>query len=228
MTTANVSQSYGEVVASSFAVDTEAWVSQSYAEVLASTYAVDTEAWASQSYAEVLASTFVPTTTGAHRFWRMSLLSGNQAYAMSTVQFRAVAGTALAFAGGTPHATENYNSTDTTGSYGAYLAADTDPSTFWSSQDANAGQVWEYDYGAGNSIQVGEVYVQVRPDNYYTQGPSSFSLDYSDDGTTWKTAQTYTGISWTSASQSQTFDVAANSMTAPVTDTAQPFVVIMA
>jgi hypothetical protein len=149
--------------------------------------------------------------TGAHRYWRMSLLgTAGNAYSIADIQYRTSPGVGLLFNGGVPHATENYQSTDTTGPYGAYLAADNDPSTFWSSIEANAGQVWQYDFGAGNTLQVAEVSVEARNDEHYTQAPSSFSLDYSDDGIAWTTAQTYANIVWANAGQVQVFEVTNN------------------
>jgi len=71
---------------------------------------------------------------------------------------------------------------------------------------------WQYDFG--NPSQVGVSTADVRQIvihgsfNAPTASPRDFTLQWSDDGTTWTTALTVAGqTGWTGASDARTFDV---------------------
>lgn len=142
----------------------------------------------------------------AHRYWRLALLAcASNAYSMAECQFRSTPGAALLFSGGTATAAQTWTT------YVPTYAADNNLGTVWSSNDNAAGQWWEYDYGAGSSIDVAEVSITARNDNQYGQTPSSFSLQYSDDNATWVTLGTFSGISW-SAGATQVFTIGVTAM----------------
>jgi lysophospholipase L1-like esterase len=137
-----------------------------------------------------------------HRYWRLFLDGcASFAYTISEVQFRPVSGTSTPFpGGGTASAAETYSGQV------ASMAADGDPNTFWGAPDVNAGQWWQWDYGAGNGLaQVAELFLQTRNDGNYAMGPSAFHVAHSDDGTNWTTDFSATA-NWTSAGQTMVFE----------------------
>ena len=149
----------------------------------------------------------VPAVT-AHRYWRVYIntVAAGQPAQINEIQFRTTPGTALAFSGGTTSASS------VSSSYVAANAIDGSTSTYWLSSTTGGGSWWQYDYGAGNSINVAEVYLY---DNN-TYGISSFDLQYSDDGTNFYTVMTCTPnlVSNIFSPLGQTFDVSSRPTTA--------------
>lgn len=138
----------------------------------------------------------------AHRYWRITMTSGaGNAYAFSEIQFRMTAGTPLAFSGGTASAAQTFST------FGAANAADGNIATLYSSTDKTAPQWWAYDLGAGNSRDVVEIMITNRVDSNANQAPSSFTPEWSDDGTTWHGNLPITTAAWTTLSQTQVFAV---------------------
>lgn len=59
-----------------------------------------------------------------------------------------------------------------------------------------------YHFGAGNAQHVEEF--TITTDGSYDRAPTDFELQVSDDGSTWTTVRTFTGVSW-SANETKTF-----------------------
>jgi F5/8 type C domain len=136
----------------------------------------------------------------AHRYWRIMMnASAGNAFSLAEIQFRTVAGVSRPFSGGTASAYNSYPG------YPPAQATDGDNATFWSSSDATPGD-WKYDYGVGNAIDVVEIMITSRNDSFYTQTPTSFTLQWSDDGSTW-TSMMPISASWSSPTQTQAFAV---------------------
>jgi hypothetical protein len=136
----------------------------------------------------------------AHRYWRIMMnASASNAYSFAEIQFRTIAGVARPFSGGVASA---YNSFS-----GLTPAAATDGNnaTLWGSTDTTPGD-WKYDYGVGNAIDVVEIMLTSRNDSFYAQTPTSFTPQWSDDGTNW-TSMARIFASWSSATQTQLFAV---------------------
>lgn len=163
-----------------------------------------TEAW----YRVVQSS---DVTAAAHRYWRLSIAStvdGSYA-ALGEVSFAATAGGANLLTGGTPTASSSYQSTNTSGAYQPAYACDGNAGTFWLS-GGGLPEWWQYDFGAGNPQTIAEVKITTTTyttNNELTRAPSTFILQYSDDGTNWASAEVFTAASWTTTGQVQTFDV---------------------
>ena len=139
----------------------------------------------------------------AHRYWRLNITAVQTTgyAALAEVQFRTSAGVPLLFSGGTASA----SSIDTPGFDDPPDAADNNPATFW----ASFGQVpqwWGYDYGAGNAKAVVEITILPRAD-LASQGPTIFTPQWSDDGTSWTPMATITGVAPWTAGVIQTFPV---------------------
>lgn len=143
----------------------------------------------------------------AHRYWRIIALSPagtDLNWCIAEAQFRSTPGTPLLFSGGAAFASSVYTGTNAATSA---LGADNNASTFWASIGPSVGEWWGYDYGAGNSIDVLEFTLTTRNDSFFPQGFNNFSLQFSDDNSTWTTAKSFTAATWT-IGQTQTFAVA--------------------
>lgn len=127
--------------------------------------------------------------------------AGN-AYAFSEVQFRSTAGVALLFSGGTATAAQTFS-----GTFDAPKAADNNIATAYSSTDKTAPQWWAYDYGVGNSIDVVEVMITNRVDSNANQAPTNFTVDWSDDNTTWHGSLPIITAAWSTLNQTQVLAV---------------------
>jgi hypothetical protein len=139
----------------------------------------------------------------AHRYWRINIpaVQSTGYAALAEVQFRTTAGVPLLFSGGTASAS-SFDSAP----YVASMAADNNTATFWASGNP-VPQWWGYDYGAGNALAIVEITILPRSD-YPTQGPASFTPQWSDDGTNWTSMAQLTGGPW-DAGVVQTFAVSA-------------------
>jgi hypothetical protein len=149
-----------------------------------------------------------------HRYWRIHTTATaypsapGQLVMLSEVELRATRGGAdqTSLDTGTATASSLY-----AGSLASYAFDNNDPTaTTWTSAlgGADVGAWWlQYDAGAGNTIDVAQVAITAP----YTAGteaaaPRDFSIRYSDNGTSWSTAASVTGTTWTT-SQTRTFDV---------------------
>lgn len=155
-----------------------------------------------------------------HRYWRLFFAgTAGAAYAFAEVQFRTTPGTPLLFSGGTASAAETFSG------FPASNAADNNTTTLWSGNDAALNQWWAYDYGAGNTRDIREVTITARNDANFSQAPSLFQLQFSDDNSTWTNAQPSPfSATWASAGQTQTFTVSGSGSTGLIwTDTFESY-----
>jgi F5/8 type C domain len=125
--------------------------------------------------------------------------SASNAYSFAEIQFRTIAGVPRAFSGGIASAYNSFSGLTPA------MATDGNNATFWGSSDTTPGD-WKYDYGVGNAIDVVEIMMTSRPDGSYTQTPTNFTPQWSDDGLTW-TPMMKVVASWTSLTQTQVFAV---------------------
>ena len=134
------------------------------------------------------------------RFWRVNIASCSAGMygALSEIQFADSVGGASLFGTGTAIAQSNQTG------HGPALAVDGSLITYW----GGAGPLpvwWGYDFGAGNAPTVVEV--RITADAGLTSyHPSAFTLDGSDDASTWVTEASFTPSAWVGSVQ-QTFDV---------------------
>jgi hypothetical protein len=139
-----------------------------------------------------------------HRYWRLTMptLPSGGSLAVAEILFRGEAGGPLLTGLGTPFASSWYlgpvnpsfgpaNAFNNDGPTGSYYLSQTAPITLG------------YDFGVGNSVQVKQ-YGLMSTLNYPTQMPATWTLEFSDDGVNYTTADTRSGITW-SASQTQNF-----------------------
>jgi len=134
---------------------------------------------------------------GSHSYWRVLLLAtdGNSpygnAFAGQNAQFYDHTGGTNLAVGGVATSTQAYGGIP--GPYDATHLFD-GSTTNWSSVDTTSGQVVEYQFPA--PVSVGAFGWQTRNDAYYHQAPTQFSIQFSDNGSTWTTAWSVTGAVW--------------------------------
>ena len=122
-----------------------------------------------------------------HRYWRIhiteSTAGSNLLISLYEVEFRATQGGSDQCNGGlasASHAGSNaYKLFDNTTSY-------------WVNGGPSEPTWFQYDFGAGNVVDVAEVSLLPR---YDSQSPQAFTLQYSDDGAVWLTLAGWAGVS---------------------------------
>ncbi len=126
-----------------------------------------------------------------HRYWRINITAANAYAALSEMEMSATAGGPNLCVGGAAIASGIFAA-----GYEAAFAFNgsfTDPS--WASATASSGWIG-YDFGL--PMPVAEVRIASR--YTYSQSPNTFSIQYSDDGTSWTTTTSYSGqTSWPTA-----------------------------
>jgi hypothetical protein len=133
----------------------------------------------------------------AHRYWRMNITAtGTGASGIAELEFRDAVGGADKTGSGTASAQTAYPG------WPASQAFDNNTGTGWASNDSPVPQWIGYDFGSGNAYNIVEVYILPRQDGNHNQAPTAFDWQYSDDGSSWTTAVTKSGITWpTNAAQ---------------------------
>lgn len=171
-------------------------------------WSVTTAAWASENFElrafpQSGAPTYTGSPWGTHAYWRLLML-GNAAsngFAIAEAEFRATPGGSNQTTGGTASDSDHFSS-----SFVGSKAFDNDLTTMWvtvgDSNTPPTGDHW-LQYQFASPVHVGEIKITARNDTFFTQSPTQFMVQYSDDGTTfqnaWKadTSSTYTGASST-------------------------------
>ena len=122
------------------------------------------------------------------------------ALAYSEIQFRTTAGSASSKV--VPiNATASSTFTSIPG-YDITKSYDGDSSTLYSSNGSS--DIYVITYQLPSAITLAEIMIQARPDGNYNQGPTSFTVSGSNDGTNYTAIGTCTFAVWTSPGQIQT------------------------
>jgi hypothetical protein len=91
-------------------------------------------------------------------------------------------------------------------------AFDNNSATFWAGAAPVPGNNW-IGQALTRAVNIVQVSWQERNDAEYTEGPTSITLQGSNDGSTWVTFGTATFATWTSAGQAQVVSVTPSSTT---------------
>lgn len=135
----------------------------------------------------------------AHTYWRIYItqtLTAGSYVALQEVQMFDASGTLLS-TGGTATASSYFSSDPT---YAPSKAFDNTDTTFWHSnvQPATTPQWLQYQLASAGDVAV--VFISPRGGSFITQqSPTNFKIQYSDDGSSWTDAATYTGVTWSTA-----------------------------
>lgn len=148
------------------------------------------------AYADLAVAPIAPVFSG-YRHWRIDSKGTINTYYFSAaeLQFRQTVGVNELHAGGVASASSVYGNSP---AYAADLAFDGNASTAFVSQGGDASVGWlRYSFAAPREVK--QVLIRCGPSvPYAEQTPVAFDLRYSDDGTTWVTVKSFTGITWTS------------------------------
>lgn len=146
-----------------------------------------------------------------HRYWRLNMTAGNGAtYAdVSMLRLKTVAGGAQAATGGVATAKNYQNGFEAINAFTPNNAATPDNTNFWSSYPSNFPQWLQYAMASRSILAVVEYDVEF--DVIYNEpkgaAPKNWTLQYSDNGSTWTTADTRINqTSWTNG-DTRTFTV---------------------
>lgn len=132
----------------------------------------------------------------AHRYWRLLvILTGSPWASWLEIELRSSAGGPDLTGAGTALASGNYPG------WTPDLAVDNSLDTGWSSALTTGPFWWGYDFGAGSSYSITELYLTPRQDANYVEAPKDFDWQYSDDGVNWFTQASVEGLVWTTAPQ---------------------------
>ncbi|MBZ9934342.1 discoidin domain-containing protein [Mesorhizobium sp. BR1-1-5] len=127
-----------------------------------------------------------------HRYWRISCtaVDGGARVAIAEILMRTTAWGANVATGGTASASD--------ASFGAAANAfDGNPATVWRANSATA--TITYDFGSGNAKDIQQVVIKAFP-TVPTESPKDFTIQYSDDSSSWTTLATITGqTGWSGA-----------------------------
>ena len=143
-----------------------------------------------------------------HLYWRINCQTNagsNQYFQIAEVAMAAAPGGANLCAGGTASANGSASG-DPPAS-----ALDNNLATFWCS--AGGTPAWWY-YEFPSAVEIVEVTLSATSGNPQN-APLGFTLDYSDDNSTWTTRGSFTASSW-SAGQAQVFDVPSDALVSQV------------
>lgn len=144
----------------------------------------------------------------SHRYWRVVWLavSNPSQYAMAA-EVKFLSGGVSQMGSGTALASSTYTG------YTAGAAADNNNATDWSS-NLTFPQSWGYDFGAGNAKSIDQVTIIASGSpSYDGYAPTSFTVDWSDDGSSFTQVQQFTCAAWTSG-LARTFTLPAPAVTA--------------
>ncbi|MBF0272802.1 MAG: discoidin domain-containing protein [Magnetococcales bacterium] len=126
----------------------------------------------------------------AHRYWRVyitqSTSGSNMLISLYEVEMRVAGGSVDLCSGGTASASH--------ADQDAIKLFDNNTSNYWNNGSPGVASWFRYDFGAGNPVSVGELWMLPR---YSTQAPQAFQCQWSDDGTTWHEQGSWSNItSW--------------------------------
>lgn len=155
--------------------------------------------------AGIVAAQRVPRAVA--KYWRVQVTGSssvdNFKAQIAEVEFRATTGGADQANGGVALASTTYGSPNTPDA-----AFDGLVSTSWSSASGTTLPQW-VGYEFVNPVSVAEVLLTAGDNSTRAlRMPTSFTVDYSSDGTYWVTACTYAGLASWSVSESRAFSVA--------------------
>jgi hypothetical protein len=141
----------------------------------------------------------------AHRYWRLYITAAQSSAETDLAEFYL-----CTTVGGASVATGGTASADTTfsGTYVPANAFDGNNTTSWASASTAMPHWLQYDFGAGNAKDIVQWGIQsIFTSGYSQYTPKDFSLQYSDDGTTWTALDTIVGaVGWT-GTESRMFTV---------------------
>lgn len=138
-------------------------------------------------------------TASRHRYWRLGITGSNGAgfVGAANVEMRTLSSSVDETEGGTASSTSNFGTLVPANAFTGMNPGDT---LEWASNNAGFPEYLKYDFGAARPVFVQELFYKPRVGLESSQSPTGFTIEYSDDNSSWTTVRTVTGITgWTSA-----------------------------
>lgn len=142
----------------------------------------------------------------AHLYWRINVTANNGSTTMLTiaeVQMRAVSGGADQCTGGTATASSSESGNPPS------LAVDDSVFSTWAALFSNTTGWWQYQFAS--AVDVVEYTIQ-GSNSVNERAPKDWTLEYSDDGSSWTVADTRTGETGWTDGQVRTYSIASSTL----------------
>lgn len=136
---------------------------------------------------------------GAHRYWRINSTANGGATETAIVElqmYESEFGPNVC-TGGTASASSNLTGYGPEDAFDGFLGDTGTSSSIISAWAGATNAEWlAYDFGLGNDKEIVAIGIHGRQSAWTTQMPTAFSVQYSDNGSTWTTAWSESGLSW--------------------------------
>lgn len=135
----------------------------------------------------------------AHRYWRLyNMHSAGSNVSFNEIRFY------QALNGSPATISSAVASSEFNGSLVAANTIDSNLNTGWASTESGASSTAWIKFDLGSPTEFVQIWMAARTDGFASQCPNTFTLQYSDDGTTWTTQQVVTfATAWTTNGQQQ-------------------------
>jgi hypothetical protein len=130
---------------------------------------------------------------GPHRYWRINVtaITSGLIAAIGELEMQETEFGPNVCTGGTPSADTEFNASFlATNAFDGNLAGSP-----WASTSSSLPHWLRYDFGAGNDVEINAVGMHARTSSLETM-PTAFDVQFSDDGSSWTTAWSESGLSW--------------------------------
>jgi|GEM_PF-5694311 len=141
-----------------------------------------------------------------HRYWRIyvTAINGGAACGISEIEMMRKTSQGNECGSGTASASTEWSGSDAAAE--AFNGTFGSGSDAWASQNGAAMPQWiRYDFGSGTSPDITSVNIHARGSVDTGQAPKDFSIQWSDDGSSWTTAWSVTNSTGWSAFERRTF-----------------------
>lgn len=133
----------------------------------------------------------LPPPAAEHRYWRVNMTAAQAG--QTVVGFK---NWELRLTSGGPDETVPggaVSASSFTSGFPASNLVDANTESIWASASGGSPWVIKYDFGAGNEKEITACYLVAYASN---RGPSAFTIDYSDDDSSWTTVYTGSSVTW--------------------------------
>jgi len=144
------------------------------------------------------------SSVGSHRYWRINITAtdtGATATSLAELEFRATVGGATLCTGGTASASSTFDASHT-----AIEGFDGNGNTTWSSVSSGLPAWLRYVLPSASSVNQVAIRARNEGGSTFGQTPKDFSIQSSDDGTTWTTEWSVTGQTGWTINEVRTFN----------------------
>lgn len=142
------------------------------------------------------------TSVGNHRYWRVNITAvgtGTLAAMCQLEMYESEFGVNACGGGTASASSENAAAYTASKAFDGLLQDNGDTSSrtsVWASTNTALPHWIQYDFGMGNDVEIISIGVHGRNSTFASQMPTAFDVQYSDDGSSWTTHWSESGLSW--------------------------------